>query len=150
MATTLVRRLADGPDAQGDTLEELLSGGFLVPSGAEGPGDLAAVGGSDQVIVLVGGESADPGVADVLVPMARGLSGQGFNVAAAEQAATERGFVRTLRDGPASETPMVTVDNVDEPAGVYALVLGLEQLLGEQRAGDFGYKPGATALIPPR
>lgn len=150
VATTLVRRLVDGPPGGADPLFGLLSDGFIVPQGSTAvrQDDLAAIGGPSQVVVVVGGPSDVQAVEAVLVPMTVGLVDGGLTVAAGESSSATDPLVRALRSDPAVQGHIVTVDDLDEPSGEYALILGLQQLLAGRSGGEFGFKDGSTALFP--
>lgn len=163
-ARALAVRLADGGPplevgAEGappppDLLRDLLSAGFLVSRGPTlSDADLPGVGGGQVVLVLGGGDgepALEPGA--FLVPLVEALAARGVPVAAGESANTnsEYPFVPLLRTESevAGDGTVLTVDDVDEVPGGVALVLGLEDLLTLGRGGDYGFKDGATSLIP--
>lgn len=157
MAAQLASRLVDGVRGDQDLLYQLLEGGFLEAGQGTGlkkvNGQLPGVGGPGQsVIVLSGGVGVPPvDPTAFLEPLAGSLVKQGAVVAAAEPGSAEYQFVTDLRDsGLTDSKAMVTVDDVDEPAGALSLVLATQSLLRGAAGGNFGFKAGATdGLFPP-
>jgi copper transport outer membrane protein MctB len=72
-------------------------------------------------------------------------------VAAGESLATTYPFVASMRspDGFGDGRPMVSVDNVDQPTGKLALILGLERLLDLGEGGHYGLGGNVDGVIPP-
>lgn len=152
-AETLAERLAseerrDPPDP--GLLHLLLTDGYLASLDASLSDEtLAAIGGPDQmVVVLAGGDDPEAVMApeDFAVPLVERLADLGLPVAAGESVDTAVPFVPLLRDG--GTDGVVTVDDLDESRGGAALVLGLERLLLTGQGGDYGVKGGAAPLPP--
>jgi len=149
-AAAVAARLANGPGLTGtaDLLDSLGSAGFLVRRGATGtPG----IGGGGQAVVLLSGTRAvpavDPGL--FMAPLAGALVQAGRPVAAAETQTTVAPFVPLLREDGSLDGHLVTVDDADNMSGRVALVLGLRDLLASPgKGGDYGVKPGASAILP--
>jgi len=148
LAAQLASRLSTGPQGDQDLLLQLLEGGFLDGKGAglkQVGNQLPAVGGPGRSVVVVSGGSGQPPVApgSFLLPLTGSLAREGVRTAAAEGAAAEYGFVTVLRsEGVADGKRIVTVDDVDEPAGRLAVVMGLQDLVRTGQGGNFGIKPG--------
>lgn len=152
-ATLLATRLSGGPDpvAEEDVLNQLLSGGFVVSRKPEiTEADLPSVGGQGELVVVLGSRAPDPAVERFLVPFSTALVDDSVMVGAVEGALDLGRYVPMVREDPELDGRVVTVDNVDEAVGGYGLVLGLRDLIATGVGGDFGFKPGATALYPPR
>lgn len=152
-AETLAEGLAseerrDPPDP--GLLHLLLTDGYLASLDASLSDEtLAAIGGPDQmVVVLAGGDDPEAVMApeDFAVPLVERLADLGLPVAAGESVDTAVPFVPLLRDG--GTDGVVTVDDLDESRGGAALVLGLERLLLTGQGGDYGVKGGAAPLPP--
>jgi hypothetical protein len=137
--------------AQQDVLDELLTDNFVTAPGIT-KDDVVAIGGRDQVVVVVTGGSEDPAVMpnDFMVPLVRGLVMRDASVAAGESASTTYPFVETLRsDGSVGDgSRMVTVDDLDFSMGGAALVLGVERLLFLGQGGNYGVKGSPTDVQP--
>jgi hypothetical protein len=170
-AEVLAQRLAVGAPRRAvspsgpDILDEFLTANFLTT--AQGApsisrGDLPGIGGKDQLVIVLSGGQGEPLVDPQLffVPLVEGLVQRDATVAAGESVSTDYPFVPALRaDGGAAapedpagdgtETPMVTVDDLDFSVGGAALVLGLERLVLLGQGGNYGIKAGATAPLPP-
>ena len=56
-------------------------------------------------------------------------------------------FVGPIRQGDLTRTKVTTVDDLDTPEGIAALVLALQDT-GKSIVGHFGVAPGATRLLP--
>lgn len=159
-AEALAERLFAGPGRRSaspehpDMLNELLDAEFI-GVGPEAPDSLAEVGGPDQVVVVLSGGAGEPApaVGEFMVPLVEGLVARGVRVAAGESLDSEIGFVTAVRDDPAvSDGEIVTVDDVDDPIGGIALVLGLDRLVASldgTGGGNYGVRDGADTLIPP-
>lgn len=153
-AEALADRLASGGSADPedpDLLSDLLTQGYLAPVDA-GLSDatVAAIGGPDQVVVVLsGGQAEEPVMAPeaFAVPLVRRLAELGIPVAGGESADTLLPFVAILR--ASGVDGVVTVDDVDQSRGGAALVLGLDRLLASGEGGDYGVKDGAVPLPPP-
>lgn len=149
-AVALAERLARGPGTE-DLLARLVASGFLENIG---PGldeeAFRGVGGPQQTVVVVAGGVGQPSVDPewFLFPLVERLAEDGLDVAAVESLRTEYPFVTALRGDGAVSARIVTLDNVDETPGEVGLVLALEDLVVEGRAGSYGVKEGATRLIP--
>jgi hypothetical protein len=156
-ADELAQRLAAGLPRRGaqptqrDVLDELLAENFVTAPGIT-KDDVLAVGGRDQVVVVVTGGAEDPAVMpdDFMVPLVQGLVQHGATVAAGESATSTYPFVETLRsDGSIADgSEMVTVDDVDLSIGGAALVLGVERLLFLGQGGNYGVKGSPTDVQP--
>jgi hypothetical protein len=153
-ALALARRLADGAgDSSDDLIGQLLSAGFVVSlPPAISVADLPRIGGGDQaVVVLAGGEGAPPlDLGSFMIPLVEELVNLDVPVAAVESATSRYRFVSLLRtdSAVAGSNDLVTVDDVGEPPGEVALVWGLDDLLDLGRGGHYGFKEGATSLVP--
>lgn len=156
-AEDLAQRLAVGLPRRGaqptqkDVLDEMLADNFVTAPGIT-KDDVLAVGGRDQVVVVLTGGAEDPAVMpdDFMVPLVQGLVQRGATVAAGESAGTAYPFVETLRsDGSVADgSRMVTVDDVDFSIGGAALVLGVERLLFLGQGGNYGVKGSPTDVQP--
>jgi hypothetical protein len=56
-------------------------------------------------------------------------------------------FVGPIRQDAATRAKITTIDDLDTPAGLAALVLGVQEL-GAARVGHYGVASGATRLLP--
>jgi hypothetical protein len=85
-----------------------------------------------------------------LVPLAQRLSGRGgVPVVGVEAAAPGApSWVEVLRDDRDLTDRVSTVDDVDRVPGQYALVEALARRLRNEPTGQYGYKSGATGLLP--
>lgn len=156
-ADDLAQRLAVGlprrgaQPAQHDVLDDMLAGNFVSAPGIT-KDDVLAVGGRNQVVVVLTGGAEDPTVMpdDFLVPLVQGLVQRGATVAAGESATSAYPFVETLRaDGSVADgAQMVTVDDADLSIGGAALVLGVERLLFLGQGGAYGVKGSPTEVQP--
>lgn len=91
---------------------------------------------ADAVVLLASFDGqADP----ALMALASGLHKTGRPVAAVEAEGTDAGVA-----GASSGAGISSVDDVDRPQGVFALV----QVLAAKAEGHFGVKPSATAAYP--
>jgi Copper transport outer membrane protein, MctB len=149
-------RLADGVDPAADPatdlLFRLLSGGFLL-EGDLTADELGGVGTDGQAVIVLGGTAGEAQPAanpDVfLVSLVEGLVGRAVPTGAGEGFLSD-GFVSVVRSTSdvAGSDDLVTVDDVNEPSGGAALVLGLDDLLTFGVGGHYGFKDGATAPFP--
>lgn len=156
MASQLASRLTAGVRGEQDRLVQLLEGGFL--EAGQGSdldqvnGQLPGVGGPAQSVIVVSGGVGTPPVdpASFLEPLTGVLVPGGTDVAAAEPGHTDYEFVTELRDsGVVDSGALVTVDDVDEPVGEFALVDALGALREGAQGGNYGFKAGATdGLFP--
>jgi len=138
--------------AEGDVLTELLSAGFLAPVGAPPQGStLEQIGAPGQVVVVLSGGRGeeDPALAPeaFAVPLVEALGGLGQPAAAGESLLSDHAFVALLR--ASGVDGRMTVDDLDQPMGGAALVMGLDRLLSTGEGGDYGVKDGADPLPPP-
>ncbi|HVM11743.1 MAG TPA: copper transporter, partial [Actinomycetota bacterium] len=150
-AAALAARLVSGSGPT-DVLEGFLASGFLLNRGPGlGAAAVRALGGRDQIFLMVAGGEDEPAVdpAWFLAPLTRELARSGASVGAAEPADTEYSFVGILRGDAAVSRLLVTQDNVDQVPGEVGLVLGLQDLVVNGRPGHYGVKDGADAVIPP-
>lgn len=158
-------RLADGPELDGDPgvleaaaapeddlLGRLLSAGFLVSRSGISESDLASIGLDGQVVLVLAGArghiAVNPG--PFMVPLVEELVSRGVPTAAGESLTSEFRFVPVLRTDSlvAQSDRIVTVDDLDGPAGGAALILALDDLLRLGRGGHYGFKDGATSALP--
>ncbi|HEV8564688.1 MAG TPA: copper transporter [Actinomycetota bacterium] len=143
---------ADGTDL----LEELDP--FVVVDPARDV-DLRDVGGPSTVVVVFASATVDPELdpqsfldpRSFLVPFTGELAkAPTVAVAAGEGVSSELGFVAAVRDDGEAfpDGVIVTVDDLDEPIGRAALVLGLANLLASP--GDGGdYGENGNGFLPP-
>jgi hypothetical protein len=154
LATVVARRLAFGPPTRGTA--DLLDGtaGFV---DVEHPGvDLQDIGGTGTIVVVFAGGTAAPSMSldAFLLPFVRELatSPHVTPVAVGESLTSVWGFVGSVKgDGDhIPEASIVTVDDLDQPYGGIALVLGLAQVIstpGGGGGGDYGVR-GADGFVP--
>jgi hypothetical protein len=135
-----------------DVLERLLDSGFLRNRGPALDGEaLESLGRPRQVVVVVGGGDGEP-VLDpsrFLLPLVVHLAEAGAVVAATEPFESQYSFVGPLRGDALVADLIVTQDNIDETPGEVGLILALQELIQQGRAGHYGAKDGAGRLIPP-
>lgn len=150
LAPALAERFTSGSPEGDDPLLGLLSDGFLVPLGRAQvtEEDLAEIGGSSQIVVVLGGPGESPVVQAILLPLTEDLASRAVPIAAGESSEMDDQLVRRLRSEGSLKDVIVTVDNANEPVGAYAMVLGLERLLDEGVGGDFGFKQGSDGPFP--
>jgi hypothetical protein len=151
-ANELAQRLATPPvraDGSPDVLGDLLGGGFVTAPGLS-DADLPDVGGTGQVVVVVGGGSTGAvAIGDAfLTPLVARLTGAGVDTAAAEGSDPSTTFVSATRDATDSGA-LVTVDGVDQSPGGTSLVLGVAHLLGSGEGGTYGAVAGGGWQLPP-
>ena len=156
LAGQVADRLTIGPSSRGDgtdLLERL--GPFVQVDPGQGI-DLAEVGGTGTMVVVFAGGTGDP-VLDpdaFLLPLTGELAKTpGLVMAAGEGLTSDFGFVSAVRDdGDAfPDGTIVTVDDLDQPFGRVALVLGLADLLASpEGGGDYGVNGSGGILPPPR
>ncbi len=143
--TTLPRDLAPGTDVLG----ELVSGGFI-RKGELTSATLRTIGTPNQVVVaLTGGSTKLPlSPESFMVPFVEQLVGK-VPVAAGQSTNTTEPLVPLLRsDGAIPAGEIVTVDDLEQPIGGAALVLGLNQLLASPADGGGDYGVDGSSLIP--
>jgi hypothetical protein len=151
----LARRLADGPvdgADDDDLLARLVLDGFLRATDPE-IDTVRDVGGPDQAFVVVAGSSSDPLEAPsaIVVGLTQVLTDRGATVAVVENVATSSSAIvaavrERVTDG---RGPVITVDDVADPLGAAALVLGLQRALISGQGGDYGLAEDAELLPPP-
>ncbi len=152
-ADALAARLATGApraaDPQGDLLGKLLSGGFVVAPGLS-DADLAGVGGSEQVVVAVGGGSASAATASegFLAPLVADLVDREQVTVAAEDSAPNAAFITAARDRTGSSS-LVSIDGLDDPIAGTALVLGIDIAMTTGEGGAWGVGDQASQPLPP-
>ena len=152
-ATRLAARLTSPSLAasEDDVLTKLLSGGFLAPIGVPpGGATLEEIGATGQVVVVLSGGQGEEAVLPpeaFAVPLVEALTRLGQPVGAGESLRSDGAYVSLLRS-VGSDT-LVTVDDLDQPMGGAALVLGLDRLLSSGVGGNYGVKDGAEPLPPP-
>jgi hypothetical protein len=154
LATALARRLAFGPATRGgaDLLDRIT--GFV---NVEHPGvDAQDVGGAGTIVVVFAGGTAEPSMSPdaFLVPFVRELatSPHVTPLAVGESLTSAWGFVGDIRSDTdhIPDGSIVTVDDLDQPYGGIALVLGLSNLIsttGPGAGGDYGVN-GADGYLP--
>jgi hypothetical protein len=151
-ADRLAERLAFGA-AQGDALEQLVQGGFVVDEGAGlTEATLRAIGQPGQAVVVLAGGPATSRLQPerFLVPLVRDLAAEGTTVVAGEPVngqEQEPAFVSALRSDGTVNGLIATQDNVDQMPGQMGLVLAVQDLL-RGIPGHYGVKDGAAAAIP--
>jgi hypothetical protein len=155
----LAERLRAGAGSGDDLLVAMLDAGFLeAGAGTElrpEAGRLPGVGGPGQSVVVVSqSDPADPATGDpALLPFTQGLVRDGVPTVVGGIVPALEGsddLVIRMRDGETPDgKPFVTVDNIDEAVGRLAMVVGLENLLRDARGGDYGFRTGRDALLPP-
>jgi hypothetical protein len=102
------------------------------------------------MVLVLGTGDGEPGetAERFALPLVRDLVARGVDVAAGEAVGTDNSLVALLRsdDGPAGgeASKMVTVDDLDQPMGEVALVLGLERLEVTGQGGNYGVRPDAA------
>lgn len=150
----LGRRLASGPVVgpdEDDLLAHLVLGEYLRAADPEIV-TVRSVGGPDQSFVVVAGTaSATIDVpSEAFVGLTQVLSDQGATVAVGEDLTTSVvGLVDAVRaDVSEARGPVVTVDDVADPLGGVALVLGLQRARESGQGGDYGLGEDAD-LLPP-
>jgi hypothetical protein len=152
-ADALAERLAAGApraaDPQSDLLGQLLSGGFVVAPGLK-DADLAGVGGSEQVVVAVGGGSAPATTLSdgFLAPMVADLVDRDQVAVAAEGSDPDASFIAAARDRTGSGA-LISIDGLDDPIGGTALVLGIDTATSTGEGGAWGVGDQATQPLPP-
>lgn len=151
------------PPAEPDLAAALEGAGFLdYVSGPAAEGDRVLLPSEGLRIVAISGDQPGSGpqlislalldelTADASAPIvaAQGLvpveDDQGEPAAESVQRTT---FVGPLRDGELTRDRLSTVDCIDIPSGMVALVLALEDA-GSLRLGHYGVAPGASRLLP--
>jgi copper transport outer membrane protein MctB len=153
LAVALARRLAFGPPTRGgaDLLDRV--GGFV---DVEHPSaDVQDVGGAGTLVVVFAGGTTDPSMSPnaFLLPFVRELatSPHVTPVAVGESLTSVWGFVGDVRaDGDhIPDGSIVTVDDLDQPYGGIAVVLGLADLTSSTGGGggDYGVT-GADGFLP--
>jgi hypothetical protein len=146
--SALAERLSDGAESappEDDVLARLLSEGFIVAVDPE-TDTAEGIGGLGQAVVFVtGGDGTGPS-ADILMPLIQQLSQTGTVLAVGERTTSEEGVIGRVRENVDPAGPLVTVDDIDLPAGTAALVLGLERAIDTGESGDYGVGEGAQLL----
>jgi copper transport outer membrane protein MctB len=158
-AAEMASRLAEGgrsarsaPHRSGDLLSALLDKGFL--KSAVSPGDIPAVGGPSQVVLVVTGGTQPPPVAvsEFMLPLVEALGQHPATWLAVGESAEHRDdpLVQMVRsDASLSAGQMVTIDDLDpEHFGGVQLVLGLDALINGGRGGNYGIEAGSEGLLP--
>lgn len=135
-------------DAQRDTvLATLRDTGFLTY------GD-QRIGAADAALIVTGaGLAADAGNQGATVArLAAGMAahGAGTLVAGRDGSASGTAAVAVVRADPALGGAVSTVDDVDTQAGRLTAVLGLGDLVGGGKPGQYGTGQGATAVTVPQ
>jgi hypothetical protein len=154
LASAIAHRLAFGPATrEGADLFDRTTGFVDV----EHPGvDVQDVGGTGTIVVVFAGGTAQPPMSPgtFLVPLVRELatSPHVTPVAVGEGLGSDWGFVGDVRDDRDAipHGTIVTIDDLDQPEGGLALVVGLSDLISTSGAGgggDYGVN-GPDGLIP--
>ncbi|MDP9295490.1 MAG: copper transporter [Actinomycetota bacterium] len=151
-AVAIARRLTTRPGdlaAGTDLLGQLVSGGFI-RKGDISSATLRTIGAPNQVVVALTGSSTKLPLPpqSFMVPLVEQLVGK-RPVAAGQTTNTADPFVPLLRSDtavPAGE--IVTIDDLEQPIGGAALVLGLDQLLASPADGGGSYGVDGSSLIP--
>ena len=134
LAMTVGRRLAvewTGSGVASGTVSEILTrAGRLSLSDASAGSEI-----TDVVLLASWAGSADPS----LVELARQAAASGLPGVGAEATSAHSGVI-----DPASAAGLSTVDDVDTPSGVYALV----EVLAGRAKGRFGTGPGSQRAFP--
>jgi hypothetical protein len=153
-ARQLARRLANGPVGgidDGDLLARLVFAEFLRATDPE-IDTVRTVGGPDQAFVLVAGSATDAAEvpSSMVVGLTQVLTDQGATVAIVEDLETSlSGVVVAVREQVSDgRGPVITVDDIADPLGGAALVLGLERARTSGQGGDYGFGEDAE-LLPP-
>jgi hypothetical protein len=148
----LAERLTTGPDPTApeadDLLARLLSEGFVV-AGSE-LDSTVGVGGQDQALVFVAGEpvGSAPRALDSLMPLIEEVARRDTVMAVGERSTSTAGVVRAARREVQAIGPLVTIDDLELPAGGTALVLGLEAAILTGSGGHYGIAEDADQLLP--
>jgi hypothetical protein len=152
-AVDLARRVVTAGRNTGtgaDLLGELVSQGFI-RKGELTDATLKEIGTrpGQIVIAITGGASAmDLPADEFMMPFVEQVAGR-RPLAAAQPTDSADPFVASIRSNDALPTDrMITVDDLDQPIGGAALVLGLEQLLRQPVNGGGSYGIDGTSLIP--
>jgi hypothetical protein len=149
----LAERLVTGPQIgvpEGDDLlARLLSEGFIV--GGSELDSTSGVGGEDQALVFIAGEAAgtEPTAVEELMPLIQQVAQRDVVVAVGEPTTSDTGLLQAVRQDLDAVGPLVTVDDLELPAGAVALVLGLDRAIQTREGGDYGIRDGAEQLLPP-
>jgi len=154
LARAMAGRIQSGPATRGST--DLLdrTDGFVT---VEHPGvDVQDIGGPGTIVVVFAGGTAEPAISPdtFLVPFVEELATSPHitPLAVGESLTSAWGFVGDVRSD-ADHIPdgsIVTVDDLDQPYGGIALVLGLSNLIsttGPGAGGDYGVN-GADGYLP--
>jgi len=154
LAAAVAHRLAFGPATREQTDLFDRTTGFV---DVEHPGiDIQDVGGTGTIVVVFAGGDTEPPMSpdSFLLPLVRELatSPHVTPVAVGEGLGSAWGFVGDVRDDQDAipHGTIVTVDDLDQPEGGLALVLGLSDLIstsGIGGGGDYGVN-GADGPIP--
>ncbi len=99
----------------------------------------------EAVVTQILNAMVENGTAPIVA--AQGLVEQPEAPKAASEDALRTTFVGPLREGELTRDRLTTIDDLDAPAGVAALVLAVEDL-GRQRTGHYGVATGAVRLLP--
>jgi hypothetical protein len=152
VAEALAERLATGPipgtPEDADLLGQLLSEGFVI-AGSE-LDSTTQVGGEDQALVFVAGgpEAASPAATDALMPLIDELSRLDVVLVVGERSTSAAGVVQVVRRDVDAIGPLVTIDDLELPAGAAALILGLDRALLTRQGGHYGIGEDADQLLP--
>jgi hypothetical protein len=111
---------------------------------------LAEVGGSEQVVIAIGGGAGalDSTGEGFLARLAADLVDLDVVTVAAEGSDPTSTFLTTTLDRAGSAT-LVTVDGLDHEIGVYALVLGIDAVTLSGEGGSWGIGDQASEPLPP-
>jgi Copper transport outer membrane protein, MctB len=151
-AEALAERLATGPvvgsPESDDLLARFLSEGFVV---AESDlNSTTGVGGEDQAIVFIAGDPAgsESTAGEELMPLVSEIAQLDVVIAVGEPTSSGAGLLSAVRRDVEAVGPLVTVDDLESPAGAAALILGLDRAIQTRQGGDYGVGEGAQQLLP--
>lgn len=146
----LAERLSAGPTpgaSEDDLLDRLLSEGFVVAVDLE-TDTTDGIGGLGQAMVFVTGGAGTGPSSDIFMPLIQELAQTGTVLVVGERTTSEEGVIGRVRENVDPVGPLVTVDDIDLPAGTAALVLGLERAIDTGEGGDYGVGENAAQLLP--
>lgn len=109
-----------------------------------------SVGAADTAIVVTGGELGDDagnqGSTVARFAAAMAPHGSGVVVAGRDGSATGTAAVAVVRSDESLNSVVSTVDDVDVESGRITAALGLQELVGGARPGQYGVGQGATSV----
>jgi hypothetical protein len=144
LAAVLMDRPQAIPDDQRRTvLSAYTQGGWIVVTGDP-------AGPAEAVVVLTGAPYVDKDATKrnaAVVTVVDAFDKAGPLVVGSDGTGTDGNTVAAVRKDPALAKTISTVDNASTPQGRVVLTLALAEQL-EGRAGQYGIRDGATALMP--